>query len=443
MAEYNPFAQLAPMTPEGLAATREVAFEEQTKGQSFWAQEAGRAGLDARRRLMSQGVALSPDDERAITSQSIMQGAQKRLAHLVESGEVDPMDAQERVISETMSAFMAAGDYSAAQSFLPSLNQIRTYRDEQAKLRAETYEKNTAGFENVQDAGLSADKAATERGMLAVNQAKAAAEGEYNLAGVRQRDADARLKDRTDPNIRGGGGGSGGGGVGIAEARQVREMGAATMTLFQAMNDLSNYMDKAPFVASAGGKAAAGARNWVMGAKALFAKRGGSMGGFAALSDRAQDGRDGTSPKAIVEANRPQVMAAAAKLGITDVTAFESLVIDAAYAIARANDPGGRLSNNDFDQAVKMLGAVQDPVAAKKAFKALGDRAAQKFRARRDTFKPEVWEAEFGDMDRKVESQYDELVSRWGTRVDAAPPAPDADGWTTLQNGTRIRKKPK
>ena len=103
MAEPNPFAGLIP-SPDNLTARRELEFAEQSKGQSFWAQEAGRSGLKARQEAMRQGIAMGPEDARAIAAQNIMAGAQKRLADLVRSGTVDPLDAQEVAISEAKSA---------------------------------------------------------------------------------------------------------------------------------------------------------------------------------------------------------------------------------------------------------------------------------------------------------------------------------------------------
>ena len=437
MAEPNAFASLLP-TPDNLADRREARFNT-NPGDSFWAIEAGRAGLDLRRSLTQQGIAMSPEDQRAITAQAIIGGAQKRLAELVKAGTMDPLDAQEQVLTDTMSAFMQSGDWEAAQAMLPGLNQIRTYKDEQAKLRSET-------SENVADEARAYAAETKDLTSAAAQVEELPSKIAERQANATLRIAGANLKDRTDPNIRSGSGGNKGGvEIPAAERREVREMGASAMTLFQAMNDLSNYAEQSPFVMSAGAAGAAEARSWIQGAKSLFAKRGAAMGGFAAMSDRPEDGREGVSPKTIVKANRSQTLAIAARLGITDVASFESLVIDAAYAVARANDPGGRLSNNDFDQALKMLGAVQDPVAAKKAFKSLADRAVQKYRNRRKTYNPDSFEEAFGDMDKNVESDYNEFVSRWGSRMDSKEGTPpgsvDKDGWQTLQDGTRIRKK--
>lgn len=430
MAEQsNPFARMAPLTPEGMRAKREFQLVEQNKGLDYWAQGAGRHGLDLRNRLLAEGQGMTPEDQRAKASQEIMQRAQQNLAELVKSGEVDPMTAQEMVIQRTMSEFMSVGDYEAAQSFLPALNQVRTYRAELAKLnseiqenQAQAYESTAGGQRDLVEAGATATKLPFETGKLEAETGAAVALAADRYAG-------ARLKDRTDPNIRSGGKSSGGG-LGTKEAEQIREAGVGTLNLIMSMRDLSLHMLNAPRGASTPAQAAAEGARWMSGLRNFFTNKGASVGGRENLSSDKADGIGGMSPKEIVARNHSKLRAAGLNaqrtLGI-DVTTFESLVIDAAYALARANDPGGRLSNNDFDFSLKMLGAVQDEKSALAAFRALAERGYDKYKNRRRVYDPDLWEREFGDLDASVEADWKAFNEEWGGADIRKTPGPAKD----------------
>jgi hypothetical protein len=421
MAEPNPFAGLIP-SPDNLTARRELEFAEQSKGQSFWAQEAGRSGLKARQEAMRQGIAMGPEDARAIAAQNIMAGAQKRLADLVRSGTVDPLDAQEVAISEAMSGFMAAGDYESARSLLPGLNQIRTYRDEQAKLHSETRAQDANAYQSNMAGAKSATEAAAVATKLPHETANIDAEAQYRLAGVNERNAHAGLYNRTDPNRDKGGSGAAPPGVkdlSKAEIRDQHEGLAGTFTLFNTMSDLVQIVEQSPAALSAGAGAHNVASQYVKGMFSYFKQKGGSLGGFESLSTdpamaRNEDGSPSKdSPKTIAAKNRTRINVLAKTLGV-DRTILESVVIDAAYALARANDPGGRLSNNDFDQAIKMLGAVQDPEAAKAAFLNNARRTYDKHRARMRSLGTATAEYHFGEQIKDVDDTYKALSDRFG-----------------------------
>jgi len=433
MAAPNPFAGLL-ATPDTLSAQREARFN-QNPGDSFWTVEAGRAGIDMRRNMMAQGRAMSPEDQRAITTQSIMGGAQKRLAELVKSGEMDPLDAQEAVMTETMSAFMQAGDYEAAQSLLPGINQIRTYKDEQMKLRSETRE-------NLAQASNSTASAVATATKLPYQTAELEAKTDASVASAEERRAHADLYARTDPNRNRGKGGGGGKDprefVSDKTRAEVQQAGAATMTLLSVMDDLTEYVDQAPRTASAVAGGLNYGNQYLAGIASMFKAKG--MTNSGQLSARPEDGAEGISPKTIVASHEKQLRQAADSLSM-DVTAFRSLVIDAAYALARANDPGGRLSNNDFDFSLQMLGAVQDPASAKNAFRKLVDRSMMKYNNTRRSFAKDLWEGNFGDMDAEVMKDYEALNAKWdssGNRIQKGTGNIPADIEAILQ-----RNKPK
>jgi hypothetical protein len=450
MAEPNPFSALIP-TPDNLSLRREMEFAEQSKGQSFWAQEAGRSGIKARADAMRQGVAMGPEDARAISAQNIMAGAQKRLAELVRSGTVDPLDAQEIAINEAMSGFMAAGDYESARSLLPGLNQIRMYRDEQAKLHAETRAQNASAYQSNMAGAKSGTEAAAIATKLPHETDNIDAEAAYRRAGVNERNAHASLYNRTNPNLRGGGSGgaipAGVKDLSKAEIRDQHEGLAGTFTLFNTMSDLVQIVEQSPASLSAGASAHNVASQYVKGIASYFKQKGGSMGGFESLSTdpamaRNEDGSPSKeSPKTIAAKNRTRINVLSQTLGV-DRTILESVIIDAAYALARANDPGGRLSNNDFDQAIKMLGAVQDPEAAKAAFLNNARRTYDKHQSRMRSLGTATAQFHFGEQMLDVDNTYKALSDRFGvvTKEPKSGATQSKGEWTVI-NGIKVRAK--
>lgn len=412
---------------------REARFDEENKGENFWVRSAGRAGLEMRQSLMNRGIALGPEDKRAIDTQAIMAGAQKRLADLVKSGSVDPLDAQEKVITETMSAFMQAGDYSAAQSLLPSLNQIRTYRGEMDKLRSESEENRAQAY------------SATAAGD--VRYTRAPAQIDADVARAEASRARARLADRTDPNLRSSRSGPASGdtpSLSAAAEREHQQAIAGTITLFDTMNDLIQIVEQSPAALSAGAGLQTDASRYVRGFQEYLQQRGSSIGGFSNLSSDPSATVEGNiSPKELVARNRARIDATAKSLGV-DRTLFESTVIDAAYALARANDPGGRLSNNDFDFSLRMLGAVQDPASARASFANLARRTIEKHRARMRSIGSKNKSTYFSEQDSDVEGTYAAFEKRYGQlgRGPESTPKASDDGWVDVPGGGRVRKKP-
>lgn len=433
MAEPNPFSALV-MTPENLSLMRRAEFNEQNQGRDFWVQSAGRAGLELRQSLLERGIALGPEDKRAINTQAIMAGAQQRLAEMVKSGQMDPLDAQEQVITETMSAFMQSGDYQSAQSLLPGLNQIRTYKGELAKLKSEETENRAQAYSATARGDVSYARAPAQ---VAADEARARASD----AAARASDAAARLRDRTDPNLRRGSGGRDNGpSLSAAAEREHQQAIAGTLTLFDTMNDLIQIVEQSPAALSTGAGLQTGVTRYFRGFQEYLQQRGSSIGGFQNLSsDKSATVEGNISPKELVARNRARINKTADSLGV-DRTLFESTVIDAAYALARANDPGGRLSNNDFDFSLRMLGAVQDPASARASFANLSRRAIEKHRARMRSIGSENVKTFFSEQNADVENTYGEFEKRYG-QLGRGPSTPKDDGWETLPSGVRVRKK--
>jgi hypothetical protein len=435
MAEnYNPFEALIALTPDALRTQRETMNYAQTKDLDYWVGAAGRAGLGMRNSLLAQGRGMTPEDQRAQRSQTILEKAQTDLAEMMKGGNIDPYDAQELAVSQAMTDFMAIGDYQAAQSLIPSLNQIRTYRAELDKLSSESYENRSSGLKSMADAGrvpyqIDSDIAQEAQRYSAAGASDAAAQASL---------AHARLRDRTDPNLRRGATPvDKDAELSQAERREKRGMIAGTLNLADRMDDLMWFADNAARAASLGGQGINVVKQQVSGLANTFSSKGSSVGGFQGLSDEPAQGREGVSPKQIVLNNyksNPNLRANFNRISRTigmDVTAYESLVIDAAYALARANDPGGRLSNNDFDYALKMLGAVQDVKSMKEAFQAIERRGYENLRNQMASIGTKSAERYFKEAMEGFEARHKAFTDQWGAAATGTVSSPLRGGKAT------------
>ncbi len=422
MADANPFANLL-QTPETLKAERQNRFDALNGPDSdFWVRMSGQSGLDLRNRLLEEGRGLNSQDRRALATQTILSNAQKSLAQYTQSGELDPMDAQELAVSQAMADFMAVGDYAAAQSLTPSLNGIRQYKAELGKLRSETtenvYDAEASRLKGLKDAGDTAATAAMLPSKIGASEAQARSYDASAAANL----AAARLRDRTDPNIGSGGPGGGGQERKILPSRQAEltQGFAATMGVFDSLHELSLHYEQLPAVASRAGKGYNLAAQEVSGIYNFLSQRGSVEKDVASSLTEEQ--------QAIAKRGIAERAANAKKMGMGSVVAYNSLVIDTAYAMARAMDPGGRLSNNDFAFALDALGAVQDAESAKAAFAAIAERAYKRYQATvKGEGTKEMQELFPGQMDA-IEQSYGEFSKRWGRsnvrEVDEAKSAP-------------------
>jgi hypothetical protein len=353
---------------------------------------------------------MSPEDKRAAGVQGVLQNAQKQLAEMVKSGDIDPMDAQEVAVGNAIQDFMAMGDYQSAQALVPQLNQVRQYKAELGKLYSETAENQADQVNALSQAGKYQTEAGAIETKLPFETANLSAQAGANEALARQRDADARLKDRTtDPNRAKGSDPASLSAIvdkyGKAELAKAREAQSATLGGFSALHELSLHMDQHPEVASLAGKGVAGAGQYVVGAMNFLQRKGTAE---ANVYDKLTD-----EQKELAQKGRAQRALNAKKMGLLQgVNTYNSLVIDTAYAMARAMDPGGRLSNNDFAFALEALGAVQDAESAKAAFAAI---EARMYRRHKDRMIPYGSDAEvlFPALS-EIESRHAEFEKRWG-----------------------------
>lgn len=396
--DENPFAGLNVVLPEDLRAKRE--YEARTRidkafsgATGYWVKEASEYGLNLRDRLNEVRGFVSPEDRRAAYTKGIMQNAAQAAERKIQFDGMDPMDAQESAVSQAMADLMHEGDYAGAQSLLPSLNKIRSYKAEMGKLKADTYQSQMAGYKDESTGDTTYAKSPYEIRKLIE-------EAGYSKAGQTERYANAYEAERHGKywdRMPADGAGAGGQKLAITPSEQgkFRESVSATRGVITKLRDLSNIMETSP---ATPGMAAAGVTTvgqYFTGAANYFKGAGMSFGGYQSLSSdpRSAVGSNGkdTSEKALVDSHSKEIWASYQAAGGQnslgmDVVQYKSLIIDAAYALARANDPGGRLSDNDFNFALQTLGAVQNPEQAKGAFAALAERAYESLNFKRQNY---------------------------------------------------------
>ncbi len=156
--------------------------------------------------------------------------------------------------------------------------------------------------------------------------------------------------------------------VGVNEQRKVREQTNASLRAVRLGNTYLEILRANPDVFSVGSQVSAGAAN--------FFRQVESLGGaYRALAEG--------NPRELTSNNK-RLNAALDAENITN-TRVRALAVNLAYALARQNDPGGRLSDNDIEFAMRMLGGNNpDPRAIAAA---LEDNVLQPARDHMDTLR--------------------------------------------------------
>ena len=336
--DTNVFADI--LTPKNLRDKRRAELDKRFESRGFWAQEGARAGFQVSEALRNLGLNRTAEDLAAERNAEILQSSQKRYAEYVASGEMDPDEAQETVLGEAISALSMQGNYEAANSLIAPLQAIRLQRANRAKL--------------LQDADYSAARAEETRAGIPLKANKAAAEGEKTAAEIaklaaeaRRADAEARKADRWTPSSGDGDSTEAPRKLSASEIKERIAMEHKAQAVNQAMGIITsarNIMQRNPRSATEWGPAA------------QQIARAGELGRTAMISNgvaNPETTKEGVNAKQMISTSR-----ASAEL--------QSLMLSLAFAIARANDPGGRLSNQDVAQAIQIvsgMGSVQDRMA--------------------------------------------------------------------------------
>lgn len=149
--------------------------------------------------------------------------------------------------------------------------------------------------------------------------------------------------------------------ISASEHTRLRDSQVASTAVIASVNDMLQILDENPNINTIVSSAAAFANNIRAEARALG---------------------NATGTRAEVESliNPDKFTSEFQELGIRN-REMQSLVNSLAYTVARANDPGGRLSDLDVKNAIKEIGATSaDPVAFSRVLRNVAARTERNFR---------------------------------------------------------------
>lgn len=391
---YNPFGALT--TPQTRYEEREANMKA-WDSQGFWVGQAARAGSKLRYQLNKAGIAMGVDDEIAMKNEAALTGIQEDLAKEVEAGNMTTEEAQRAAVEQTIKALMANGDYKGVYEMKMVLDEMDAKEQQRQLLRSQ----------------------------VAANEAKAAKdakEKEEGEAGIY--DITKNAKDR------------------IA-GRYAGSIGAIGR-----MGQIVNIISTNPAAMSDAAGAIQTLREKVVGAANTAKYYLGIM-----------EDEDKKESVAIENAYKEEVLANATKVKNrnphmnVDVAMLRSLTMDLAYQLAKARDPGGRLSDADVKNAMEIIGASGDPVAMKATLMRLVDNTYNDIKILESTLPWAGKSAENADARQALETSYadykkllEELNTpapaatpkpREGVKPSPASPAPAAAGGVTFDENGR------
>lgn len=368
--------------------------------------QASQAGTNFRKQMLDRGIGMSSADRKALRQQSVLKEVAEVEAQNITDG-MDPLDAKEASLRKAMSTLLSNGDVDAANSLMPALYALQSQREQLNKLKAETYKNEAAGDKDVIDAKIARLKEIRDSGKYPHEIEKIEAE-------IARLEADARRLDRM-PVVKPGAGELGPSEFaakvyGKATAREHQNMIGGAFGLYRTMEELSRWYDS-PDRARAASEAGA----WTNEGGQLLSGFMEFVKGSTPTDWASRRTIEGSVVGELVdeEAQKPEFKQMAASLGMS-VTQYKSLVINAAYAMARAADPGGRLSDNDFHFAVQQLGAVRDPDSAKAAFAAIAERGYQRVYEYLDGYNSEDIQRAYSEQLGRLEDLRTRFVQKRG-----------------------------
>ena len=340
-ADMTPFAGLA--TPEVLKAQRRAKSEAAYADAPFWMKRAASYGTELDEALTSQGIGLNDEDRKALVRQRVLLDATKEARSKLAAGELSPDDAQRHILQTAMEAFVAEGDYESASQLAPQLKAWQAKDMELFKVRSEIGENQASALASTAAAGkdfgatgIAADKAPLDRDLL-----------REKMATER-----ARQWSLLHPTASGAGGGPGKADVTPTDQGKFRNLMVGASSALDRFSDVFDVVLRTPAVAGNAAATLAGIQNNVAHAAALAE---GSSTPIEWAQDEAKRQR-------LLDAGGKLYEGSANKLNIARAQ-FDSLTMDLAYTLARARDPGGRLSDADVANALRIIGAAGDPQA--------------------------------------------------------------------------------
>lgn len=443
----NPFAVMA-----GIAG-REAELESEAEARAaltpdkFFVNMAAESGTTLRKRLLRQGIAMSPEDRMALRQQAVFNDMSREQGELVRAG-ADPMVAQELAINSAIASFLENGDWESAQSLLPGLSALQKQREELRKISAAGYKDEAAGDKAVVETEIARLVEARNRAKEPKVIEKLDAEIERLRAQAGYYGRMPRAGSDSTPAAGMEGGELAAKLWGKAKAEEHQAMMGGAFALYRSMEELSRFYDNPQLAAAATtlGKGQSILGQYMSGALQYVKSYTPSNYMIDRTKEQTNVGEliagFRSDPATAAQARRlfpdaPSLQAA--------VTQYESLVINAAYAMARAADPGGRLSDNDFQFALQQLGAVQDPESAKLAFAAIANRGYNKIRDTFQGFNSNDIQRAYGEQLGRLEERRREFESRRGVgtvqNTAVQEDLGDKSKWKTSPDG-KWRQRP-
>lgn len=426
MAGENPFGAL--VTPEVLSAQRRAQFDQEYQGQNPWVKLAAEAGFNMREQDRARGIGLTAEDQKARRNQEIMKASQAKYEGAISSGSTAD-EAQAQVLEEAIREFAKNGEWEQALSMTQPLNALKEQALERRKLKAEAENLESKPEAKALDQELAQIKAQqqydTKMQQLAIMQQNAQTAQDrlgltMQIAQMQMDMAQAKLDAKAAEGPK----------ETAAQWKARRETNNAVASAAEAANlmaDLRTLVKQNP-----GGLTATGDFATKMAAYGTSAK--------AALQ------RDGWNPDRLKDATQdgPQTASEWVKLNVSNVKQ-KALVTQLAYAFARSNDPGGRLSNQDLELALTVVSGGGDPKGRldvlDQAFTGLARGTTGKIQSALDMELP---------LGPNTASNWHKAVTRYGgmaqestsQRAGTAPSsAPAAGGWQEVAPGVRMRVK--
>jgi hypothetical protein len=412
----NPFGAL--VTPEVLSAQRRAQFDQEYQGQNPWVKLAAEAGFNMREMDRARGIGLTAEDRKAQRNQQIMKQSQSQYEQALKAGKTAD-EAQADVLEAAIREFAKNGEWEQALAMTQPLNALKEQALERRKLKAEAENIESKPEAKALDQELAAIKAQqaydaklqqlevarqnaqTAQDRLDVQMAIAELQNQRALdkleakANAPEKESVAQWKARKETN----------------------ESLAAASDSANLMADLRTMIKRSPGALSMTGEFATRLGTYSTSAKALL-------------------NRSGWDPDELKGGGKASEWV---KLNV-DNASQRALVVQLAYAFARANDPGGRLSNQDLEQAKAVVSGEGNPEARLAvldgAFSGLARSTTSKLGAALDM------DTKIGDNSR---NRWIESARRYGTlaRGDQKPEAPAAaadGGWVQAAPGVRIRE---
>lgn len=341
MADGNPFASL--VTPEVLQAQRKAEFEQRYEGADPWVRMAAEGGFAIRENNRARGIGLGPQDIAAKRNAAIMTGAQSRFAQLVKDGKMTADEAQAAVMQEAIAGFSANGSWEQALALTGPWMEITKGIQERKKLLAQTTreEDNILNDRAKAEASVMTAQAALDRAKASGDLSAAKiAEIQYNKAltdaTIRLRNAQAEKALRPDAE----------GDTKLSAFKEKELVKNNSMilghtTAARLMKQIFDIGVDNPAALTQAGPLSTQLSVLTSSTKALIEGRNFDP-------DMMNDGK--TTVSDFIRNN------------VSDVK-LQSLVTDLAFAFARSRDPGGRLSNQDVENAQKIVSGAGSPQA--------------------------------------------------------------------------------